>query len=108
MRTARKRLSLVSQTSGSAGQITIADSTNNPASPTTLADSTTADTEYRPWAGDHSDWHRRHDYGRRSPGHHQCFEYGHERHSRCDVSIAFDRALHFQCGHLYAGNACRW
>ncbi len=38
------RLSLVSRTSGSAGQITIADSTNNSASPTTLADSTTADT----------------------------------------------------------------
>lgn len=39
-----QRLSLVSQTSGSAGQITIADATSNPASPTTLADSTTADT----------------------------------------------------------------
>ena len=38
-----ERLSLVSQTSGSAGQITIANSTNNPTSPTTLADSTTAD-----------------------------------------------------------------
>jgi flagellar hook-associated protein 2 len=37
------RLSLVSQTSGLAGQLTIADATNNPASPTTLADSTTAD-----------------------------------------------------------------
>ena len=37
-----QRLSLVSQTSGSAGQITIADATNNPSSPTTLADSTTA------------------------------------------------------------------
>lgn len=37
------RLSLVSQTSGSAGQIIIADSTNNPASPTTLADATTPD-----------------------------------------------------------------
>jgi flagellar hook-associated protein 2 len=37
------RLSLVSQTSGSAGQLTIADSMNNPASPTTFADSTTAD-----------------------------------------------------------------
>jgi flagellar hook-associated protein 2 len=37
------RLSLVSQKSGSAGQLTIADSANNPASPTTLADSTTAD-----------------------------------------------------------------
>jgi flagellar hook-associated protein 2 len=39
-----QRLSLVSRTSGSAGQITIADSTNNPASPTTVSDSTTADT----------------------------------------------------------------
>ena len=39
-----QRLSLVSRTSGSAGQITIADSTNHPTSPTTLADSTTADT----------------------------------------------------------------
>jgi flagellar hook-associated protein 2 len=38
-----ERLSLVSQTSGVAGQITIADSTNNPGSPTTLADSTTPD-----------------------------------------------------------------
>jgi flagellar hook-associated protein 2 len=37
------RLSLVSQTSGSAGQITIANSTNNPGSPSTLADSTTPD-----------------------------------------------------------------
>jgi len=37
------RLSLVSGTGGSAGQITIADSTSNPSSPTTLADSTTAD-----------------------------------------------------------------
>jgi flagellar hook-associated protein 2 len=37
------RLSLVSQASGAAGQITIANSTNNPASPTTLADSTTPD-----------------------------------------------------------------
>jgi flagellar hook-associated protein 2 len=37
------RLSLVSQTGGSAGQITIADATNNPGSPTTLADSTTGD-----------------------------------------------------------------
>ena len=38
------RLSLVSQTSGSAGQITIADSTNNPSGPTTLADETSAET----------------------------------------------------------------
>jgi flagellar hook-associated protein 2 len=38
------RLSLVSQTDGSAGQITIANSTNNSSSPTTLADSTTPDT----------------------------------------------------------------
>ncbi|MGA9586193.1 MAG: flagellar filament capping protein FliD [Terracidiphilus sp.] len=38
-----QRLSLVSQTSGSAGQITIADATNNSSSPTTLADSTTPD-----------------------------------------------------------------
>ncbi len=38
-----QRLSLVSQTHGSAGEITIADSSNNPASPTTLADSTTPD-----------------------------------------------------------------
>ena len=38
-----QRLSLVSQTSGSAGQITIADATSNPMSPTTLADSTTPD-----------------------------------------------------------------
>jgi flagellar hook-associated protein 2 len=37
------RLSLVSKTDGSAGQITFADSTNNPSSPTNLADSTTAD-----------------------------------------------------------------
>ncbi len=37
------RLSLVSQTSGSAGQITIANSTNNSGSPSTLADSTTPD-----------------------------------------------------------------
>jgi len=37
------RLSLVSKTDGSAGQITIADSTNNPSSPTNLSDSTTAD-----------------------------------------------------------------
>lgn len=37
------RLSLVSQTSGAAGQITIANSSNNSSSPTTLADSTTAD-----------------------------------------------------------------
>jgi flagellar hook-associated protein 2 len=37
------RLSLVSQTNGAAGQITIADSTANPESPTTLADTTTAD-----------------------------------------------------------------
>lgn len=39
-----QRLSLVSQTNGSAGAITIANATNNPGSPTTLADSTTADT----------------------------------------------------------------
>jgi len=39
-----QRLSLVSQTSGSAGQITIANSTNYPSSPTTLADSTKPDT----------------------------------------------------------------
>ena len=38
-----QRLSLVSQTSGSRGQITIADATSNPTSPTTLADSTTPD-----------------------------------------------------------------
>jgi len=37
------RLSLVSQTSGSAGQITIADSTNNPENPTTLTDLTSGD-----------------------------------------------------------------
>ena len=37
------RLSLVSRTDGTAGQITIANSTNNTDSPTTLADSTTAD-----------------------------------------------------------------
>lgn len=36
-----QRLSLVSQTSGSAGQINIADSTSDPTSPTTLADATT-------------------------------------------------------------------
>jgi flagellar hook-associated protein 2 len=39
-----QRLSLVSKTNGSAGQITIANSTNNSSSPTTLADSTTANT----------------------------------------------------------------
>jgi flagellar hook-associated protein 2 len=38
-----QRLSLVSQTSGSAGQITIANVTTNPNSPSTLADSTTPD-----------------------------------------------------------------
>lgn len=38
-----ERLSMVSQMSGSAGQITIANSTNNPGSPTTLTDSTTPD-----------------------------------------------------------------
>ncbi|HEX4758379.1 MAG TPA: flagellar filament capping protein FliD [Terracidiphilus sp.] len=38
-----QRLSLVSQTNGAAGQITIADSTSNPTSPTNLADSTTTD-----------------------------------------------------------------
>ena len=38
------RLSLVSETSGAAGQITIADATNYPASPTTLADSTKPDS----------------------------------------------------------------
>jgi flagellar hook-associated protein 2 len=38
------RLSLVSRTDGSAGQITIADSTNNPSSPTKLSDTTNADT----------------------------------------------------------------
>lgn len=37
------RLSLVSKTDGSAGQITIADSTSNPASPTNLSDKTNAD-----------------------------------------------------------------
>ena len=37
------RLSLVSRTDGTAGQITIADSTNHSTSPTTLADSTTPD-----------------------------------------------------------------
>jgi flagellar hook-associated protein 2 len=37
------RLSLVSQTSGTGGQITIANSTNNPESPTTLADLTASD-----------------------------------------------------------------
>ena len=38
-----QRLSLVSQTSGAAGQITIADATSNPNNPTTLGDSTTPD-----------------------------------------------------------------
>ena len=38
------RLSLVSKTDGSAGQITIADSTNNPTSPTSISNSTTYDT----------------------------------------------------------------
>lgn len=38
-----QRLSLVSRTSGSAGQITIANATSYPTSPTTLADSTTPD-----------------------------------------------------------------
>jgi flagellar hook-associated protein 2 len=38
-----QRLSLVSQTNGAAGQITIADTTSNPTSPTSLADSTKAD-----------------------------------------------------------------
>ena len=38
-----QRLSLVSKTHGSDGQITIADSTNNSSSPTTLADVTAAD-----------------------------------------------------------------
>jgi flagellar hook-associated protein 2 len=38
------RLSLVSKTDGSAGQITIADSTNNPTSPTSISDNTTSDT----------------------------------------------------------------
>jgi flagellar hook-associated protein 2 len=37
------RLSLVSETNGAAGGITIADATGNPTSPTTLADSTTPD-----------------------------------------------------------------
>lgn len=37
------RLSLVSKSDGSAGQITIANSTNNPTNPTTLADTTTPD-----------------------------------------------------------------
>ncbi len=37
-----ERLSLVSQTSGAAGEITIANSSNHPSSPTTLADLTTA------------------------------------------------------------------
>ncbi|WP_109485145.1 flagellar filament capping protein FliD [Occallatibacter savannae] len=37
------RLSLVSKTDGSAGQITIADATNNPTSPTNLSDKTNAD-----------------------------------------------------------------
>ncbi len=37
------RLSLVSRTGGTAGQITIADAASSPGSPTTLADSTTAD-----------------------------------------------------------------
>lgn len=37
------RLSLVSKTDGSAGEITIADSTNNPTSPTSLSDKTNAD-----------------------------------------------------------------
>jgi flagellar hook-associated protein 2 len=39
-----QRLSLVSQTHGAAGQITIADATNNPDNPTTLVDSTRGDT----------------------------------------------------------------
>jgi len=39
-----ERLSLVSQTGGAAGQITIANSTNDSQSPTTLADSTTPDS----------------------------------------------------------------
>jgi flagellar hook-associated protein 2 len=38
-----QRLSLVSQSHGAAGQITIADVTNNPAKPSTLADSTVTD-----------------------------------------------------------------
>jgi len=37
------RLSLVSKTAGSAGQIAIADATNNPSSPTNLSDTTNAD-----------------------------------------------------------------
>lgn len=39
-----QRLTLVSQTSGAAGQITIADAANYAANPTTLADATSADT----------------------------------------------------------------
>ena len=39
-----QRLSLVSQTGGTAGEITIANSTNNAQSPTTLADSTNPDS----------------------------------------------------------------
>src|SRR4029077_8485578 len=38
-----QKLSLVSQTGGAAGEVTIANSTNNPASPTTLADASTPD-----------------------------------------------------------------
>lgn len=38
-----ERLSLVSKTGGTSGQITIASATNDPGSPTTLADSTTPD-----------------------------------------------------------------
>jgi flagellar hook-associated protein 2 len=39
-----QRLTMVSRTSGAAGQITIANASNNPGSPTTLADSTTTDS----------------------------------------------------------------
>ena len=52
-----QRLSLVSQTSGSAGQITIADATNDSASPTTLADSTTADKNPGLGLVTIQDWH---------------------------------------------------
>ena len=85
-----QRLSLVSQTSGSAGQITIANATNNSSSPTTLADSTTPDKNAGLGLATIQNGLDATMYGRWSFEQYQCFEYRHKRNSGGDISVAVD------------------
>ena len=82
-----QRLSLVSQSRGAAGQITIADSTNNPAKPTTLADSTAPDKNPGwVWRRSKTEWTPRLLW--MELRNHQRLEYGHQCDSGRDLSVA--------------------